>query len=91
MKTDSKNKKEKSVSLRCTAEEKARLNKLAENNNLSLSNFMVKTCLYSNGLINSTEVLPEIFTLINEHQRKRITEKEFIDNIIRKVEELCQQ
>lgn len=91
MKKDNTNKKETSVSLRCTAEEKARLNKLAENNNMSLSNYMVKTCLYSNGLINSTEVLPEIFTLINEYQRKRITKKEFIKEIIRKIEELCQQ
>lgn len=91
MKNDIKNKKETSVSLRCTVEEKARLMKLAENNNMSLSDYMVKTCLYSNGLINSTKVLPEIFTLINEYRKKRITKKDFIKEIIRKVEELCQQ
>lgn len=79
-----------SISLRCTPEEKAKLIRLAEKKEKSVGDYLITAGLYSEGMKFNVAALPEICTLITEYKRKSISKKDFIDEIIRKVEELCQ-
>lgn len=79
------------ASARCTPKEKAELKLQAEKSNMTLSDFILAKCLHNSEPLCNIAMLPEIFALINKYQRGHISEKEFAEQIIRKVEKLCQQ
>ncbi len=85
------NRKEVSISLRCTAEEKAKLNQLAIQSNMSLSNYIVHASLYNDITAIFFGVVPQMLTLTNEYLDGVIKKKTYIREIIRRIEELCQQ
>lgn len=79
-----------SISLRCTPEEKEELIRLAEKKKKSVGDYLITAGLYSEGMKFNVAALPEICTLITEYKRKSISKKHCLEEIIRKVEELCQ-
>lgn len=85
------NRKNVSISLRCTTEEKTELTQLALQSNMSLSNYIVHTCLCNIKSSNSLDFLPGMLTLTNEYLDGVIKKKTYVREIIRRIEELCQQ
>lgn len=85
------NRKEVSISLRCTTDEKEELNRLAQQSNMNLSNYIVHTCLYNVKVAYPLDFLPEMLTLTNKYLDGVIKKKTYIRKIIRRIKDLCRQ
>ncbi len=73
------------ISVRCTEQEKQELKELSDKENMSLSHYIINTCLDSSvSDTKQNKVILRIYTLINQYDNQQISAKKFA-NKIRKV------
>lgn len=72
--------KDKTVSFRCTEEEKDLLHQQASESNMSFGDYIIENCLKKNRRID-IKGLCRIQTLLNKLKKKEISKKEFISNM----------
>lgn len=85
------NLKTESISIRCTTDEKKQITQNAKESNMSVSTYIVNTCLELSMSNPNEDLLPTLATLINKYQAKLLKKKEFVHEVIRKVNKLCQK
>lgn len=76
------------ISVRCTEQEKQKLKERSDKEDMSLSNYIISTCL--NSSVNDTkhnEMIFKIYTFINQYDGKIISAKKFAKKIQKVVKE----